>query len=535
MSLHSDEIKQAWKFWDRYISKIKSRFNLHIEYQPSRIEIIEDNEGRSVLGSWIDDDVLYISKAVITKGIPLKSIIARVCLETALLPIGLCKECIDDLSIEFGRQELSTDDKEWKSLWELHSPYRPLANLIKYTPYKTFPRLEYKIGKGGLTEIVKEICVMAKKQDPLDFEEYMTYLVIRILLFSVPLSQIELKLVEALVVDGISNFSSIAQDSGVTPQWVSRKTKELERRGVLRTIYKIPFSRIGIRMFLLFIRFQKTPHEIFPIVKDCPFLYSHRRMTAGYWQSLSLLGVANNQRSIRLLEKAISRIRSLGADVILSEIVSSGTKLCFDQYNVEKGEWTIPWELMQIELARIHNENLAKVIPRIDTPARRTQLHLDETDLKILYLITNRLESVAAIRKEMGIGQHRVASRLKAFREDGLVLHIWEARSLGLNENVIVEARHKEFAENLAAWSQRLPKSSVSFSKEGHLYLQLQLPKGGSSGVSTAIRSLDQDVNISLMEQKVQGAWQLPIKLWDTKSQSWMCPEEDLLDWIESI
>jgi DNA-binding Lrp family transcriptional regulator len=535
MSEYSDYIEQAWKFWRGYTSKIESRFHLSVDIQPSRIKVVEDRNQQSVLGSWLDEDILYISQSDLNEGLPLNGIIARVCLEAALKPMGLCKECIDDLSIEFGRQELRESDTLWIKMWEQYAPYRPLANLIKYIPFITFPQLEHKVGKQGLTEIVREICVMTKKQDPLDFEEYMTYLVIRVTLFSVALSHIELKLIEALVVENIQNLTKISEENGVTLQWISRKTKDLEKRGVLRPLYKIPFSRIGIRMFFLFIRFPKGVHEIFPIVQDCPFLYSHRRMTAGYWQAHSLLGVANNEQSVRLLEKAVERIRDLGADAILSEVVSSGARLCFDHYDIDKGEWSIPWELMQIELDRIHREDLAKVIPRIDIPARMTPLRLDETDMKMLHLIRFGTTSVAAIRKEMGIGQHKVASRLKAFKEDGLVSHIWEVHGLGLNENVIVEVRNREFADNLAAWSQRLPKSSISFIREGHLYLTLQLPKGGSSGVSTAIRSQDQDVNISLMEQKVQGAWRFPIDLWDVESQKWMCPEEELSKWIESI
>jgi hypothetical protein len=212
-----------------------------------------------------------------------------------------------------------------------------------------------------------------------------------------------------------------------------------------------------------------------------------------------------------------------------------GTIDCFDYYDLSSNDWSIPWELLEIQLNRIHQEGLAKVIKRIDTPANKTRVHLDDIDMKILDQCRKGNTSISGIRKSLKVGQERVARKIKILREEQLLVTTWEVHNIGLHEGVIVITNEQKSGATIAAWAQRLPRVIVAFDTDRKLFLTTQLPIGGSYGLTSCLSSLSDSTSVGILDTKMYGAWGLPIGLWDCTTQKWQCPREAIENWFSEL
>ena len=219
----------------------------------------------------------------------------------------------------------------------------------------------------------------------------------------------------------------------------------------------------------------------------------------------------------------------------MREIASAGTIDCFDYYDLNENNWSIPWELMEIQLTRIHNEGLAEVINKVDVPANRTKAHLDDLDMKILDQFRKGNTSISGIRKSLRVGQERVARKVRVLKEEELIVTTWEAHNLGLHEGVIVISNEQKSGETIAAWAQRLPRVIVTFDTDRKLFLTTQLPIGGSYGLTSALSHLSNTVSVGILDTKIYGAWGLPIDLWNCGTQKWKCPKDAIENWFTEL
>jgi hypothetical protein len=245
--------------------------------------------------------------------------------------------------------------------------------------------------------------------------------------------------------------------------------------------------------------------------------------------------IPENKESIQYTRKGLKLIREAGFEIELHRTYSAGVSYCFDYYMPKLGKWDIPWELLSIHLQRIQEDGLASTIPRVDTPKDRVKIEIDDLDIKIIQCIWKRKTSVAKIRSELGIGQHRVAEKLRRLRENGLIMKSWEIYNIGLSEHGIVYCKEKELGEAISAWSLRLPKSRISYSENDELLVIVDLPEGGSFGLASAMERLGNRVKIGFLSHRIYGYSGFPGILWNAKYQRWKCPKERLETWIEQL
>jgi len=256
---------------------------------------------------------------------------------------------------------------------------------------------------------------------------------------------------------------------------------------------------------------------------------------SGYWHFLATLSVPDNIENIQNLERGCDMVRGWGVETSLLEIASSGVSTCFDYYSVETGGWNVPWALMSVQLKRIHDDGLAPVAPRIDRPAAKSRLELDELDMKIVDCIRRGVTSIAEIRKALRVGQQRVVDRLKALRDEGLIVTTWEAHNIGLVESEVLAVQDPKAGESISAWAQRLPRCIVSFDTSRRLVLLADLPQGGTYGFSTAIAVLPHCVNSGLLNYKVYGQWGFPAEMWDSGRQRWLSSTDKMNQWLSTL
>jgi hypothetical protein len=111
----------------------------------------------------------------------------------------------------------------------------------------------------------------------------------------------------------------------------------------------------------------------------------------------------------------------------------------------------------------------------------------------------------------------------------------WVLKNIGLSEHAIICCKDSEIGKTIAAWSLRMPRSSISYSSDEQLMLTVDLPKGGSFRLAAAIDGLNTDTEVGFLSTQVYGNWVFPAELWDAKYQRWKCPKKRLDVWIDQL
>jgi len=536
--LNQTQKKLVLKKWSEIASEIEDVFGLTAQATPSKAfatskESVKDDQ----TPGFLEQDAIIFNSRIRRYEDLLLITTTKLCFQSALPTDLLCCECIDDLSFEYARRKIKDDAlrEHWERLWSVHSPPRQVSSVIHYDPSSAYVWLHSVAGERGLDTIVRELTHRAKHQIPLTFDDYLQYFSTRIHRFENTLDETELKIVRHIVETPGIQFNSLAKLVGITPEWLTRKISQLQKRTILRMFERVPFSRVGILMLQLLMTAKSHTADSFSLIKDCPFLYSFGRVTSGEWDSLATLCVPDNKLSVQYLDEGLGIIQKMGVDLQIHRIKSSGVSYCFDYYSPKDKQWSLPWELLSIHLQRIMSDNLSKSIPRVDTPELKLDIPLDDLDVQVLDCINNGISSVSKIRKQLKVGQHRVAASLQKLRDNRLSIKTWEAHNIGLSEHVVVHAEEKDLAEAIAAWSLRLPRSIISFSTNDELMLIADLPLGGSYGLASAIGGIDPRNCIGILSPSLYRGWSFPVSLWESNYQKWMCPEERIRYWIDSL
>ena len=524
------------ELWKRFSCQIEDMFGLTPGLCPSRVEVIAEDCVHQNFGGLLSNDVLYITNKAINETIPLEGIIAKVCMETALPKKGFCTESINDICVEFARQILGRkENKTWIKLWSLNSPKKKLGTIMTHNPSVFFPLLYDLVGAVGLQRIVQEICAMAKCGVQLNYTDYLAYLKTRLRQSSINLNQTDLKIVNVLLHNGTCSYTNLGEQIGISSEWVSRRISSLRSLSILRRFERVPFSKVGIRMFHLFISSGNKSKDPLEFLLACPFLYCYRKILTGYWDALSTLAIPDNESSIESITEFLHTISKWGFQSSLIEVISSGTIDCFDFYDTNIGTWAIPWELLNLQIRKIYDDRLASAFPRIDQPASKSNFILDELDFKILNQIRKGNSSVGKVRNALHIGQENAANRLKRLRSAGLIQTTWEVQNIGLNESLLVFCADKKTGESIVAWAQRLPRSIVSFNDLRELVMISRLPHGGCFNMSQALSTLTQQVSVEILGTMIYGGWGFPTDLWDSYTQQWLFPEVKVRNWLKQL
>ncbi len=530
-----DDVEQLWEEARR---AAEQKLGLICGAPPERTVVVPDETYDGRPGGVLCDSTMLLAESTVSGKIPLKGVVFRECVMTALPQDGVCEECIDDIATEFARQELEGEARErWLTQWKGYRPLKRVTSTLHYDPTLTFPALFSMVGPEALQTIVRDIVqVIVKNRGRLTIQEYLQYLSTRSHGFSVTISMTDLRIASELLKRPTITNQSIARATGKTPQWVSSRIAYLRQRQILRKFNIVRFSKIGIRMFHLVVEAAEDQANPAFLLEKCPFVYSCSNLLTGSRGVYAVLAVPDNRDSVAAVEQFIGAApRDWGVRTFLTEVISSGSQFCFDYYDPEKRCWDIPWDMERVHAARIYRDNLADIIPRQEETREQVCRHFDDLDMRILDCVWRGVASVARIRRALHVGQHRVAERLKRLREDGVVVTRWEVHNIGLVERVLVQTHDKEVGEAIAAWAQRLPRSIVSFDLSGYMTMVASLPVGGAYGISWALSLIPMPITIRCLEPPVYGRWGFPTQLWDSTTHRWMAPSEAIAKWFDAV
>ncbi len=524
-------LERVRELWIDIAEIILSRFNLETPSIPSKVTIDETMETWSKLSQ----ETLFLSDVVVRGETPLDAVISSTCLRESLPKSRICMEWIEDIANEFARQYISPDSRErWTEIWRQQTPTTIIDEVLNHSPQNAYITLYELVGERALNGIVSDLVNASRYDMEMSLEDYIRYFNTTASRFTVKLDSTELVIIDNLLKKPETTPKSLSTKVALTPQWISTKISELQRKLVLRKFETVRFSKIGIRMFQLLVG-HNSDDASKEYLSGCPFLYGIRPVISRPRYCLAILAVPDNQNSIDALEKVTKHLVEREIDHRLFEVISSGTNYCFDYYEVDKGTWAIPWNLEAVQLAKIHRDGLASLFPRITEEKTVIQKDFDEFDIQILGCMWRGVSSVSKIRTELRAGQERVANKLKTLREKGVISLMWEIHNIGLSENLIVFTDDIQTGESLAAWSQRFPRIIQSFDENQRLVLVTSLPQGGCYEMVMAMQTLEEPIQIDILGQPLHGNWVFPVDLWDANRQYWRSPDDKIDQWMDSI
>ncbi|MBD3408051.1 MAG: hypothetical protein GF411_18165 [Candidatus Lokiarchaeota archaeon] len=528
--------KSVNESWMKYAKIIEKDYSLKPSSAPKITHIADIKTLFSIKNTSAEVTLLLSERILQNQPGFFDGIIAKACFSTLFSKDAVCPECIEDLSFEFARQHLpKTIKNDWLAFWDQFAPLRELSKVLVHQPTRSYPFLYKMIGKRGLIEITREIVKMDAHDIQLKLADYLVFFEKKANSFFVTPDKTELRIINHHIANPDSENKALAKQIGITAEYLSKKKQELKERLVLREFYHASFSRIGIRMFHVLLDSGPNEEDPFWLVKDCPFLFSYRRVLSGDWSAFATFCVPDNSRSIHSLSTFQDSSDRWRYNIEMMEIVSSGSVTCLEYYNPSRREWDIPWNLLDIELKKIIEHKWASSFPKIDTPYSRTKIPLDELDLKILDASRLGITAIGDIRELLQVGQERIANKRKKLVEEKLLIHTYEVHNVGLVEHVFVSCDNQDIALALTGWIQRLPRSIAAFGINNRLFLQIRLPKGGSHAFARLLGDYRQHARLGLLDEKHQGDWGFPIHLWDEEKQDWNCPSDHIETWLERI
>lgn len=522
------------KLWKESSMLVRNRFHLEVLDAPKSVRVI-DAEDCERFGGHLDAKagVLYLSNATKEGRVPWSGVVHRENFFHALPPT-LCDEARNDVSSEFAHQNLTKAERSlWEAAWKALPARRVQSNLT----YTSFHTMAWMISLGGereLDSLVHEFLSMSKYGRALSFNDYFKYMSRRIQRIEVGLNETEIRIVDALLKDRSLSVTRLAQQLELSKSWVSALLNRLRNAYILRDVTRTPFSRVGIGIFHILLG-SRPEDDASRYLSGCPFLYDSQEILNGPWQVLARLAIPNNARSIQSLQTAAGLLNDNGIAVDISETHSSALTHSFYHYNVTNRRWEIPWVAMQGWGQRIQDESLDEVVERIDTPANITDMYLDELDQKILGCISKNISSARCLRKELKVGQNRLAEHLAKLRYNGLIRRNWNIHNIGLVESVAIRVSDRRTGRMMDAWSRELPKASLTYGRSRDLLMITDLPSGGSSRLMETIRGLGWHASVSLLGSSMGGQWSFPIELWNVEQQAWDAPIEQIDSWLAQL
>ncbi|MHA1812509.1 MAG: hypothetical protein ACTSYX_03635 [Candidatus Thorarchaeota archaeon] len=475
-------------------------------------------------------------RRLVERSVTPEGLVVWLCAVRAFSSTSLCDECVRDLATELARQSVREQEARiWEQVWSEVAPRVRLEPNLVYNPSVSFPHLHRAVGKNGVETIIRELVAYTRTGAELSFRDYVTYLSRRVLRFVARIDATDAKIIAALLGRPGLRVDQLASELGMTAQWVASKIARLKRRMILREFKVVPFSRIRIRMFHLFLRAREPDTDMYDLVRDCPLLYGHREVLAGDWNFYAVLCEPEGPDCVRWQEPFVRLAALWGVEAQISEIRASGASYCFDYYSPSESGWKIPWGALSLWVERILRGEDCGPRPIVMTRARPTSLYLDEVDMRIVDAVRRGVRGISAIRKAVRAGQNRVARRLREMQQAGVITKRWGVNHVGLIEGAMVYTDNSIAGTTIRRLASQLPRAIVSVDDTGYHVLTVDLPGGGAVRLIRVLRPLRDHVRFAVLDDYVYGGWGLPTSSWDATTQSWRFPADKVRAWLDQL
>ena len=538
----TDTINHVDELWEKVNDVLKKRFNLFANYEALQVELDDSPCGedvKKIIGLVIDDGAIRLPPDFIDHKEILTATLAREAMLNAL-PSNLEESIVaDDLAWEYGRQMLTEQKQQaWIESWKVVNPPQANPTGYPYRPQEEFILLWKLKKEKALEDLVKNALKMVRYGTIPTPEEWHLFLYKTVMSTSASLSLHEGYIIDTLLKNPTTTVNKIAERIGLTEQSTRKKIRSLKERTILNEYEYVVLSKIRFRLYNITLEPDDDPNiDVMFMLRHCPFTYSITPILTGNGGIIATLCIPDNKTNLRHVYEIRKISRNYGINCEMFERYKSSTQINLNDYDYDKGDWSIEWNLLQMEAEKMQREELAIMYPQIQYSYPPDDVSFDRLDLQIIDKFQRGFKNVRQIREALGIRLQIVTERLKRLRSLDVIRKFWEIRHLGLNEEINVTSTDKKVAKCISSLALRLPHSRIEFDRDETLFMGGKVPSGGTYGLITALSSLVPRPRVRLVGKRLWGVWNLTKWLpdWDLNTGRWKETSIDLNKWIDSM
>ncbi|MHA1769975.1 MAG: winged helix-turn-helix transcriptional regulator [Candidatus Thorarchaeota archaeon] len=475
-------------------------------------------------------------KILTERDLPQEAVAVWISVVWSLKHETLCSEAINDFGMALASTRLTSeqDTKIWRETWQQISPYQKVAPNLIYNPANLYSAIVQVGGADTLKRILREIVLYVRNGSEILLTDYVKLMICRYRRLVQELPETDKRILQTILDNPDKSIKDLANLAGVTPSYFSQRINLMRARAVLLEFDHVPFSKIAIRMYNVLLKSRYSKNDALHLFERSPFLYGYRPVLAGDWDFLALFCIPETWQISGWLHRFEKLAKQWETKVTISEIVQSGASTSLMYYQPNGEGWRIPWSALGLwcekqPMCEKQEREMAL------TPYGQRNMRIDELDMKILTTIKRGITSYKAIRSEVGGSQNLVAARLRTLREKKFIVKYIQLLHIGLREGAMIETRDSEMKKILLRLGPKLPRTIISIDRASRIIMTTNLPEGGSVELLKALEPKSHAFSFAFLGDNIYGGWGIPEYPWNPDTQSWMVPEEEVEEWLDSL
>ncbi|MCF2137560.1 MAG: winged helix-turn-helix domain-containing protein [Candidatus Thorarchaeota archaeon] len=475
-------------------------------------------------------------KILIERDLPQEAVAVWINVVWALKQETLCSEAINDFGMALASTRLTSeqDTKTWRETWQQISPHQKVTPNIIYNPANLYMSIFQVGGADTIKRIIREIVLYVRNGSEILLTDYAKLMIRRYRRLIQELTETDKRVLQALLDNPDKSIRDLANLTGVTPSYFSQRVNLMREKLVLLEFDHVPFSKIAIRMYNILLKSRYSKNDALHLIERSPFLYGYRPVLAGDWDYLALFCIPETRQISRWLYRFERLAKQWEIKVTISEIVRSGASTSLRYYQPNGEGWRIPWSALGLWCERQPKcEEQEEEMVLI--PYGHRNMRIDELNMKILTTIKRGITSYKAIRDEVGGSQNIIAARLKNLREHKFIVKYIQLLHIGLREGAMIETRDPEMKKILLRLGPKLPRTIISIDRASRIIMTTNLPEGGSVELLKALEPKSHAFSFAFLGDNIYGGWEIPEYSWNPDTQSWMVPEDEVNQWLDSL
>ena len=394
---------------------------------------------------------------------------------------------------------------------------------VDYNPIYALPSWDKILGGKFVEYAIRELWEISKYGIKLSRVSFILLLSRLLWKASPPLSRVDIRIVEAILLDPDASGRKIAKMLGIPKSTVIRRMRKLRERNWLRMHVMINYPMIGLEHKVLLAKLPTMSRGLVERVIQVLGIPYTRVLMPVYGGGLYIYGAYtipfHLERAFRAWLKELAR-NGILQEFHLVTLLGYNILYSFTSYIPGRG-WRsdgFGWVMWFVDCIK----------RRAKAPIRLysyRELPLDEVDLRIIRELQKGISNISSMAESIGVSRDDVSRRLKKLKKEEVVSLIPSMAFDGLNETLVMlfKAEDYEATESIAAGLTILPCCGYApcTGDFSGVFAVAKLPQGSSlsyvGNFSSVLRELVgiQDVRFYFRWGYGGIHWLLPVEMYE--------------------
>lgn len=501
---------------------------------PRKVVVGNVSSGGRWVGSEFRDDILVVSRDLLSEFALLKGILARDAFRLFIPKELLNIEQSADLAWEFARLQLRGEDRrKWINFWQDYTEPLVIRPSILYYPPICYVQAD-KLSDGSfLSDIMVIFKELSKQGVILTSEEFASLIVNRISFYSVTLTPRVARVISILYENPDVSFKDLSRRLGVSIPYLSRLLSPFRKLGVFDVMVVPRFAALNFETWFVYMLPEIERKRFIEEIRKFPFLFSLHRLITGDRYFMAVFVVPRNFEIQKWVKDRLDDLDLL--DLKIFKRKSFCRSLNFNFYDFDEGRWRNFWDYWELWFTRLieKEEYKAMLIKEVILP-EGPPVYLDRKDIEILKVIweekhTNRRK----LQKVLRMNMNQLNKRIKRLIDHGVLTKHVFVSNIGLDGCILFYGEtNPEEHKALISGFKDLPRHDTSrvyseeSGEEGTLSF-IFLPEHSLASFSQVFTKildewLGNEFFIHVRDlQPISVIWTFNPKYWNERRQNW--------------